>query len=64
MMKYGIKIKDRLGNDFLFKANAPRAEINEYTTKTSSKTLEFNSMGDAEVYAQNHELKNYEVVPL
>lgn len=63
-MKYGIKIKDALGREFTFKLNQPRQTISEYTTKTSAKTLEFDSIEDAEVYAQNHELRNYEVVKI
>jgi len=63
-MKYGIKLKDRFGKDFIFRLNTPTATINEFTGATSAKPLEFKTIGEAEIYAQNHELKNYEVVPL
>jgi hypothetical protein len=60
-MKYGIKLKGKLTDGGFYSDPSVRSSISEYVSPKSVKTLEFNSIADAELYAQNHELKNYDI---
>jgi hypothetical protein len=63
-MKYGIKLRATIGAGGTFLPSTARATISEFEGPGSVKLLEFESIGDAEVYAQNHEIKNYTIEPI
>lgn len=60
-MKYGIKIKGKLDNDGFYVENRIRSILSEHTGHDNEKPLLFDSCSEAEIYAQNLELKNYSV---
>ncbi len=63
-MKYGIKLRPTIGAGGAFLPSTARATISEFQGPDSIKALEFGSIGDAEVYAQNHEIKNFTIEPI
>lgn len=61
MIKYGIKLRGKLDNNGFFTEGGLRSIISEHTGPANERVLEFDSISDAEIYAQNHELRNYNI---
>ena len=57
-MKYAIKLKANNAQGF-----SVFSMLSEYTG-SGGKPMVFESIGDAEVFAQNHELPNYTIIPI
>lgn len=56
--KYGLKLKDTWGDyKWLY-------TWNEYTAFSPSRPLSFNSIAEAEEYAQAHEIPNFIIEPV
>lgn len=55
-MKYGIKLRTANSINWF-------GTLTEYTG-SSAKPLVFESIDEAEIYAQNHELPNYTIEPI
>lgn len=62
-MKYAIKLKDKLGVGGELLVLEPRHLVSEHTGPGNSRPVTFETMGEAEVYAQNHEIPDYEIIP-
>jgi len=60
-MKYAIRLKSKVEAGFKVYLPDPVSNISEHTGGKNQKPLLFTSIGDAEVYAQSHEIHNYDV---
>lgn len=61
MIKYGIKLKGKLEHNGFYVETNLKSVISEFIGMKSVIPLEFKSIAEAEVYAQNHEFKNYNI---
>lgn len=60
-MKYVIRLKGKLDDGFIYKLPSAKSTISEFMGSPSEEPLTFESIESAEVYAQNHEFKNYDI---
>lgn len=63
-MKYGIRLKGTIGIGGHFLQAAGRSLMAEHGGSNATKILEFDSIADAEIYAQNYEIRNYDIEPV
>ena len=60
-MKYVIRIRGKMNEGFIYKIPSLKSSISEYMGMNSEQPLIFNDIESAELYAQNHEFKNYDI---
>ena len=63
-MKYGIRLRGTIGVGGHFLQSPGRAMIAEHGGTNNNMILEFDSIADAEIYAQNYEINNYTIEPV
>ena len=63
-MKYGIRLKGKVEHGGFYVVPRPKSTISEHTGQDNEKPLTFDTVADAEVYAQEHEFRNYHVEPV
>lgn len=64
IMNYAIRLKSKIETGMKVYLTTPRATISEHMGTNNEKPLLFSSIADAEVYAQNHEINDYNVESL
>jgi len=62
-MKYAIRLKTKVEAGFKTYLPQVNSTLSEHIGGDNAKPMTFTSIADANVYAQNFEIKNYDVEP-